>query len=288
MKIRQFAIRTVCLLGLWLGVGIQAQAQTDTVTYVYTDPQGTPLVEADASGNVIARYDYTPYGNSIASLGTAPNGPGYTGHVNDPETGLVYMQQRYYQPTGRFMSPDPVGPIPGDVYDFNRYAYASNNPIANIDPDGMDDCGSAEEGQEQTQKPCPPNPPNTAPTTKPDPKQAPLWPAVKVTATTFLTYAWEDVTVIPKWALAPPNPVVVLIGGLIYPSKMATCQEISCSTTMYSKGGKQNVRDTGLIGVSDEEIIRRLKDPSTPGIEKKRLQKEQKGRKTRNIDKRKN
>ena len=136
MKIRQLISRSLCLLGLWLGLGLQARAQTDTVTYVYTDPQGTPLVQADASGNVIAKYDYTPYGNSIASLGAAPNGPGYTGHVNDPETGLVYMQARYYQPTGRFLSPDPVEPSAGNVYGFNRYAYANNNPIINTDPTG--------------------------------------------------------------------------------------------------------------------------------------------------------
>ncbi|MBD8900352.1 RHS repeat-associated core domain-containing protein [Rhodanobacter sp. DHG33] len=140
MKIRRLVIRTVCLFGLWLGVGLQAQAQTDTVTYVYTDPQGTPLVKADASGNVIAKYDYTPYGNSIASLGAAPNGPGYTGHVNDPETGLIYMQARYYQPTGRFLSPDPVRPAAGNIYSFNRYAYVNNNPIRNVDPSGRYVC----------------------------------------------------------------------------------------------------------------------------------------------------
>lgn len=136
MKIRQLVVRSLCLLGLWLGLGLQAHAQTDTVTYVYTDPQGTPLVKADASGNVIARYDYTPYGNAVASLGNPPNGPGYTGHVNDPETGLVYMQARYYQPIGRFSSPDPLGPAAGNIYSFNRYAYANNNPIVNIDPTG--------------------------------------------------------------------------------------------------------------------------------------------------------
>lgn len=136
MRFDQFVIRALCLLGLWLGLGIQAHAQTDTVTYVYTDPQGTPLAKADVHGNIIARYDYTPYGNAVASLGSPPDGPGYTGHVNDPETGLVYMQARYFQPIGRFLSPDPVGPSPGNVYSFNRYAYANNNPIRYTDPDG--------------------------------------------------------------------------------------------------------------------------------------------------------
>lgn len=136
MKISRPVLRTLFLLGLWLGLGLQAHAQTDTVTYVYTDPQGTPLVEAGASGNVIARYDYTPYGSSIASLGSPPDGPGYTGHVNDPETGLVYMQARYYQPIGRFLSPDPEAPAAGNINNFNRYAYVDNNPINHVDPDG--------------------------------------------------------------------------------------------------------------------------------------------------------
>jgi len=140
MKMSRYVIRTLFVFGLWLGVGLQAQAQTDKVTYVYTDPQGTPLVEADASGNVVARYDYTPYGNSVTTLGSPPDGPGYTGHVNDPKTGLVYMQARYYQPIGRFLSPDPVGPVSGNLFGFNRYAYVDNNPINRIDPTGMYNC----------------------------------------------------------------------------------------------------------------------------------------------------
>ncbi|MBT2143661.1 MULTISPECIES: RHS repeat-associated core domain-containing protein [unclassified Rhodanobacter] len=108
-----------------------------TVTYVYTDPQGTVLAEADANGNITARYDYTPYGTAVASMSPAPNGPGYTGHVNDPDTGLVYMQARYYDPTtGRFLSADPINPVTGNLYNFNRYGYANNNPVNNTDPDG--------------------------------------------------------------------------------------------------------------------------------------------------------
>ena len=138
MKMGRHIVQALFLLSLWLGFGLQAHAQTDTVTYVYTDPQGTPLVEADAQGNVVARYDYTPYGSSVVSLGNPPDGPGYTGHVNDPETGLVYMQARYYQPFGRFLSPDPVGPSPANLFSFNRYDYANNNPIVNVDPDGRE------------------------------------------------------------------------------------------------------------------------------------------------------
>ncbi|HEV2681162.1 MAG TPA: RHS repeat-associated core domain-containing protein, partial [Rhodanobacter sp.] len=109
------------------------------VTYIYTDPQGTPLAEADAHGNITARFDYAPYGTAVTNSGMsgAPNGPGYIGQVNDPDTGLVYLQHRYLDPnTGRFISADPMGPAPGDVFNFNRFDYGNNNPIMNTDPDG--------------------------------------------------------------------------------------------------------------------------------------------------------
>lgn len=112
-----------------------AHAQPGKVTYVYTDPQGTPLAEADANGNITATFDYKPYGSQ--ALGTPSAGPGYTGHINDPDTGLVYMQARYYDPvTERFLSIDPVGPSPGELFNFNRYDYSNNNPINHTDPDG--------------------------------------------------------------------------------------------------------------------------------------------------------
>jgi len=127
--------RLLVTTALWL---LAALAHASTVTYVYTDPQGTPLAEADAEGNITARFDYTPYGQPVTSVGAAPNGPGYTGHVNDPDTGFVYMQQRYYDPlSGRFLSVDPVTAYDNsDIRFFNRYAYAFDNPYAFKDPDG--------------------------------------------------------------------------------------------------------------------------------------------------------
>jgi RHS repeat-associated protein len=110
-------------------------AHAGTVTYVYTDPQGTPLAEADASGTITATFDYKPYGSQ--ALGSSKAGPGYTGHVNDPDTGFVYMQARYYDPAvGRFLSVDPVSIIGAKVFTFGRYIYVSDNPEVNIDPDG--------------------------------------------------------------------------------------------------------------------------------------------------------
>jgi len=133
-------LRGLALSLLFVGTHVLAQS-TGTVTYVYTDPQGTPLAEADASGNVTATFEYTPYGtfapSGTSNPGPDPKGPGYTEHVNDPETNLVYMQARYYDPaTGRLLSIDPIGPDNGNMFSFNRYAYSDNNPIVNDDPTG--------------------------------------------------------------------------------------------------------------------------------------------------------
>jgi RHS repeat-associated protein len=57
--------------------------------------------------------------------------------VDDPETNLIYMQHRYYDAaTGRFVSMDPVSPTAANVFTFNRYDYANDNPARYIDPDG--------------------------------------------------------------------------------------------------------------------------------------------------------
>lgn len=47
------------------------------------------------------------------------------------------MQARYYDAaSGRFISRDPEPFSPGNILSFNRFAYANNNPILNIDPNG--------------------------------------------------------------------------------------------------------------------------------------------------------
>ena len=56
------------------------------------------------------------------------------------------MGGRIYDPAlGRFLSPDPNIPEPGNTQAFNRYAYVHNNPLSFTDPSGfveqrIDDC----------------------------------------------------------------------------------------------------------------------------------------------------
>jgi RHS repeat-associated protein len=132
--------------GRWLGLifALTAVLATppralagETVTYYYTNEQGTPLTTTDGAGALTAASDYRPYG--IQALGSAINGPGYTGHVNDVDSGFVYMQARYYDPEiARFVSTDPNVPRDGDTFNFSRYVYGNNNPILDTDPDGRE------------------------------------------------------------------------------------------------------------------------------------------------------
>ena len=70
-------------------------------------------------------------------VATTEDTPGYTGHLEDDDLQLTYMQARYYDPViGRFYSNDPVGFT--NVHTFNRYAYANNNPYKYVDPDGRE------------------------------------------------------------------------------------------------------------------------------------------------------
>lgn len=113
---------------------VQASPQKQ-VTYYYTDPQGTVLATTDQQGNITSTSDRKPYGEQV--LGMPTPSPGYTGHLDDPDAGLIYMQARYYdQVVGRFLSTDPIGSSAEDIFSLNRYAYVRNNPVVNTDPTG--------------------------------------------------------------------------------------------------------------------------------------------------------
>ncbi|MHC9086277.1 RHS repeat domain-containing protein [Luteimonas sp. RIT-PG2_3] len=105
------------------------------VKYQHTDALGSPVAITDASGMVIERSEYEPYGR--VGNRAARDGVGYTGHVEDAATSLTYMQQRYYDPQiGLFLSVDPVTAYSNPVGQFHRYRYANNNPYKFMDPDG--------------------------------------------------------------------------------------------------------------------------------------------------------
>ncbi|WP_329890411.1 RHS repeat-associated core domain-containing protein [Stenotrophomonas muris] len=113
-----------------------SSATGNTLTYLHHDALNTLTATSGANGIVLTRHFWSPYGEVDA----APSAkiPGYSGHLADSDTGLIYMGRRYYEPViGRFMSVDPVTALDhGDMRHFNRYVYAYNNPYRFRDPDG--------------------------------------------------------------------------------------------------------------------------------------------------------
>ncbi len=108
---------------------------TTTIRYLHTDALGSPIAKTNASGAIIETSEYEPYGRLLNRAND--NRAGYTGHVMDAASGLVYMQQRYYDPAlGVFLSVDPVASNMNNAWNFNRYNYAANNPYRFTDPDG--------------------------------------------------------------------------------------------------------------------------------------------------------
>lgn len=123
-----------------LGDKVLAEKNTISGTrWMHTDALGSPVVSTGTGGAVLEKTRYEPYGARAA--GVNPDGIGFTGHVNDLATGLVYMQQRYYDPVaGRFLSVDPVTTDAATGGHFNRYVYAANKPYKLVDPDGRGPC----------------------------------------------------------------------------------------------------------------------------------------------------
>ena len=112
-----------------------ARVINNTPTYVHHDNVGSPVTGTNSAGSIARRERYTPFGITLDNASANNDQAGYTGHIKDSDTGLVYMQARYYDPVvGRFYSNDPIGFR--DVHSFNRYAYVNNNPYKYVDPDG--------------------------------------------------------------------------------------------------------------------------------------------------------
>jgi len=95
--------------------------------YIY-DTWGKLVSIKDGSGNDIT--------NDTSSIGYK-NPYRYREYRYDSETGLYYLQSRYYNPEwGRFLNADSVLGNPSELLSHNLYAYCYNNPVSLVDSDG--------------------------------------------------------------------------------------------------------------------------------------------------------
>jgi RHS repeat-associated protein len=125
------------------------------VEYWHKDHLGSLVASTNHLGVVTARYSYEPFGKRRNVSGTydafgtvvvdfsadpvvAGTDRGYTGHEHLDDVGLIHMNGRVFDPViARFMQPDPFVQEPGNLQNYDRYAYCFNSPASCTDPTGL-------------------------------------------------------------------------------------------------------------------------------------------------------
>ena len=103
----------------------------------------------DSTGTLVVEYTYgnawgfgiTVSGSKAAEIG-ACNSLRYRGYYYDSESGLYYLNTRYYDPSiCRFVNADTVSVLSNNnnynTYHLNFYSYCDNSPVVRYDPTGM-------------------------------------------------------------------------------------------------------------------------------------------------------
>ena len=118
------------------GTNLIATAGTDELYYQYNN-HGDVISVLDQAGEVKNEYDYDAFGNAITEKETVSNPYRYAGYYQDSESGLYYLQSRYYNPrTARFLTEDTASGKYTDPLSLNKHTYCHNQPVTGYDPDG--------------------------------------------------------------------------------------------------------------------------------------------------------
>ena len=118
--------------------GVKVETGPNAGNYFYTrDHLGSIRELTDSGGNVRARYAYDPYGRRTKLTGDMDTDFGFAGMFWSAEANLSLTLMRAYDPElGRWLSRDP---LPGAELSQgpNLYAYLVNDPINDVDPEGL-------------------------------------------------------------------------------------------------------------------------------------------------------
>ena len=124
---------------------------TEQIYYYAHNWRGDVIALYNSAGTLFARYEYDAWGKLLSvkdSSGNAItdssnfaiiNSIRYRGYYYDNESGLYYLQSRYYDPTtGRFINADKFEYLGASdkVKNYNLFAYCDNNSIIKLDVNG--------------------------------------------------------------------------------------------------------------------------------------------------------
>ena len=126
---------------------------TGALYYYVLNAQGDVVGLLNSSGELVVEYKYDPWGKLLETIigvdetdskYAAYNNMGlrnplrYRGYIYDRDTGLYYLQSRYYDPAiGRFINADTYTTTDADgLLSTNMFAYCENNPVMGVDPTG--------------------------------------------------------------------------------------------------------------------------------------------------------
>jgi RHS repeat-associated protein len=110
--------------------------------FQHQDWMGTEHMRTTYSGASEGQFTSLPFGDGLTTTsGTDTDAYHFAQVDHDYETDTEHAQFRQYSSAqGRWLSPDPYGGSydPSNPQSFNRYAYALNNPLSNVDPSGRE------------------------------------------------------------------------------------------------------------------------------------------------------
>jgi RHS repeat-associated protein len=106
--------------------------------YFHYDRLGSTKGLTDENQIVTDACNYEAFGNLLQVAGTTSNHYRFTGEQHEPQTGLIYLRARYYDPaTGRFITQDTWQGQRGKPITLHKYLYANGNPVVFTDPTGQ-------------------------------------------------------------------------------------------------------------------------------------------------------
>ena len=113
----------------------------DNMYYYVYNLQGDVTHIINAYGDIVGTYEYDAWGQ-IANLSSLTaiaqvNPFRYRGYYYDNESGLYYLNSRYYNPEwGRFINADGYVTTGQGLTSYNMFVYCCDNPVNNFDPTG--------------------------------------------------------------------------------------------------------------------------------------------------------